>query len=105
MGPGSGNVAWCVAASAADEEGEVECLDEGDAGAVCADVEVEAAESVAAERVGAALEDDRAGAVGLDAGADDVLEELDVGVVVDAVVEGHVEGVVGTRVKWVIWTG
>lgn len=99
VGPGAGDVAGRVAAAADDEEGEVEGFDVGDAGAVGADVEVEAAQAVAAEAVGAALQDDGAGAVGVDAGADDVFEELDVGFVVDAVVEGHVEGVVGAWVE------
>lgn len=85
VGPEAGDVARGVAAAAEDEEGEVEFLDGGDAGAVSADVEVEAAEAVAAEGVGAALEDDGGGVVGGDAGGDDFVEEACVGVVVDAV--------------------
>ena len=48
VGPGAGDVAGCVAAAADDEEGQVEGFGEGDAGAVGADVKVEAAEPVAA---------------------------------------------------------
>ena len=70
-----------------------------------ADVEVEAAETVAAEGVGAALEDDGGRVVRGDAGADDGFEERDVVGVFDAVVEGHVEGVVGARVERVGGTG
>lgn len=47
VGPGAGYVARCVAAAATDEEGQVECFHEGDAGAVSADVQVEAAQAVA----------------------------------------------------------
>lgn len=103
VGPGAGDVARGIAATADDEERQAEGLDEGDAGAVGADVEVEAAEAVAAEGVGAALEDNGAGAVGVYAGADDVAEELDVRFVVDAVVEGDIDGVVRARVERVGW--
>ena len=64
VGPGAGDVAGGVAATAHDEEGEAEGFDVGDAGTVGGDVEVEAAETVTAEGVGAALEDDCAGLVG-----------------------------------------
>lgn len=99
VSPGAGDVAWGVATATDDEEREVKSFDEGDAGAVGGDVQVEAAETVAAEGVGTALEDDGARSVDFDAGADDVAEELDVGFVVDAVVEGDVDGVVGARVE------
>lgn len=59
-----------------------------------ADIEVEAAEAVAAEGVGAALDDDCGGVVVLDAGADYVSEEARIAFIVDAVVERDVEGVV-----------
>ena len=91
VGPQARDVARRVASAAEDQQREVEGLGVGDAGAVGTDVEVEAAEAVAAEGVGAALEDDGGGVVRLHAGADDVAEEFDVLVVVDAVVEGHVE--------------
>ena len=103
MGPGAGDVARGVAAAAEDEEGDAAldgvALGEGDAGAVAVDVEVETAEPVVAEGVGAALEDDGGRVVVLDRVADDVLEEVGVGVVVDAVVERDVDGVV---VAWVV---
>ena len=105
MRPEAGDVARGVAAAAEDEGGEVEFLDGGDAGAVGADVEVEAAEAIAAEGVGAALEDDGRGVVGGDAGGDDFVEEGGVGVVVDAVEQGDVEGVVGARVGGVRGAG
>ena len=65
---------------------------------MCTDVQVETAQSVAAERVGAALEDDGCGSVDVYRGADDVLEEFDVLVVFDARVERDVEGMVGAGV-------
>lgn len=101
VGPAPGHVGGGVAAAAEDEERDVEGLGVVDAGAVGLDAEVEAAEAVAAEGVGAALEDDGRGAVGGNAGADDVLEEADVLVVFDAVVEGHVEAVVSAGVAGV----
>jgi len=85
VGPKARDVARGVAAAAENEEREVEFLDSGDAGAVGPDVEVEAAEAIAAEGVGAALEDDGGGVVGGDTGGDDFVEEACVGVVVDAV--------------------
>ncbi len=102
VGPQAGDVARGVAAAAEDEQGQAEGLDERDAVAVGADVEVEAAEPVAAERVGAALQHDGGGAVGGDAGADDVLEQGDVVGVFDAVVQRHVERVVRARVERVV---
>ena len=97
VGPETGHVPRSVAAAAEDEEGEVEGLYELDAGAVGLDVEVEAAQAVAAEGVGAALEDDGGGPVRGDARADDVLEEGDVHFVLDAIVQGDIEGVAGAR--------
>ena len=92
------DVARRVAAAAEHEGGQVELLDEGEAGAVRLDAEVEAAQAVAAEGVGAALQHDGGGVVGRDRGADDVGEQARVLVVLDAVVQGHVEGVVRARV-------
>lgn len=105
VGPEARDVARGVATTAEDEEGEVEFLDSGDAGAVSTDVKVEAAEAVATEGVGAALEDDSGGVVGGDTGGDDFVEEARVGVVVNAVEEGDVEGVVGTWVGGVQGAG
>jgi len=99
VGPGARDVARRVAAAADDEQGQAEGLDVRDARAVRLHVQVEAAQPVAAEAVGAALQDDGAGPVRLDAGADDVLEELDVVGVLDAVVERDVDGVVGAGVQ------
>ena len=102
VAPGAGDVAGGVATAAEDEEGDA-ALDgvafgEGDAGAVAADVEVEATQAVVAEGVGAALEDDGGGVVVVDGGADDVLEEVLVRFVVDAVVQRHVDAVAVARV-------
>lgn len=63
-----------------------------------ADVEVEASQPVTTEAVGAALEDDGGRVIGAYAWADNVLEELGIGEVVDAVIEGYVEGVVRSRI-------
>ena len=96
--PQPGDVARCVAAAAEDEERPVALFHEREAGPVRRDAQVEAAEPVAAEGVGAALEHDGRRVIGLHARPDAVLEELDVLVVFDAVVQGHVQGVVGARV-------
>lgn len=85
IGPEAGHVTGRVAASTDDKEGQVEGFDEFDAGAVGTDVEVEAAEAVAAKGVGTTLEDDGCGVVFLDAGTDDFAEEGSVAVIVDAV--------------------
>ena len=63
-------------------------------------VEVEAAEAVVAETIGAALQDDGSGTVVFDCGANDGLKEVFVLDVVDAIVEGHVDGVVAS---WIVW--
>lgn len=62
------------------------------------DVEVKAAEPVAAEGVSAALKDNCCGVVVRHAGPHDVFEELGVGEIIDAVIQGDVEGVVRARV-------
>lgn len=105
VSPEPGNVAGRVPAAAEDEKRQVELLGEGDAGAVCLDVQIEATEPVAAEGVAAALEHDGGGLVDADAGPDNVLEELDVLLVFDAVVQRDVEGVVGARVGRVAGAG
>ena len=99
MRPCARDVAGGVAAPAEEEEWEVEPLAEGDAGAVGGDLEVEGAEAVAGETVGAALEDDGRGTVVLDAFADDRFEEPGVLPVADAVVKRDVESVMGAWVK------
>lgn len=99
--PGAGDVARGIPATTDDEEGQAEGFGEGDTGAVRAHVQVEAAQAVAAKTVGSALEDDCAGAVGVDAGADYVVVELNVGFVIDAVVERDVDGVVCAGVEGV----
>lgn len=101
MRPGAGDVARRVSATSDDKEGQVESLGESDAGAVGADVQIETSQPVTAQTVGAALEDDSAGAVGFDTGADDFLVEGYVGLVVDAVVQRDVDGVVGAWVEGV----
>jgi len=58
------------------------------------DIEVEATQPVRAEGVRAALQDNGGGAVVIDHGVDDALEQADVVLVVDAVAERDVEGVV-----------
>lgn len=103
--PETRHIARCVSAAAEDEQWEVEGFDKGDAGAVGADVEVEAAQPVAAEGVGAALENYGRGSVMLDAGTDDVAEEADIVVVLDAVVERHVERMMRAGVERVERTG
>ena len=97
--PQPGHIPGRIPAAAEHQQREVESLDERNAGAVRADVKIKAAQPVAAERVGAALQHDGRGTVMLDTGADDVAEEADIVVVFDAVVERDVEGVVGAGVE------
>ena len=63
-----------------------------------ADIQVEAAQSVQTQTICSTLEDDGAGSVGFDTGADDLFVEVYVVFVADAVVQGDVDGVVGARV-------
>ena len=63
------------------------------------DVQVKTAEPVTAQGVGATLKDDDGGSEGRHARLDDLAEEPGVILVVDAVVEGHVEGMMGARVQ------
>jgi hypothetical protein len=93
VAPCARDVAGRVAAAADEEEGPVVAFYGFDAEAVGFDVEVEAAEAVAAEGVGAGLEDDGLRVVFLDDGACDGGEEVLVLFVVDAVVDGDVEAV------------
>lgn len=97
--PQPGHIPGRIPTAAEHKQREVESLDKGNAGAVRADVEIEAAQPVAAERVGAALQHDGRRSVMLDARADNVAEEADIVIVFDAVVERDVEGVVGAGVE------
>ena len=74
VGPEAGDVTGSVAAAADNEEGQVEGFNVFKAGAVGFYVEVEAAKTIAAKGVGAALEDDCCGLVFSDARTDDILE-------------------------------
>ena len=94
VGPAAGDVSDGVAAAAEEEEREAVGLEELDAAPVSLEGEIEAAEAVAGEGVGAALEDDGGGLVGLHDFLHDGLEDGLVGVVVDAVADGEVDGVV-----------
>jgi len=94
VAPETADVARGISTTADEKEWEAEGLDEFDAGAVGADVEIEAAEAVGTEGVRTALEDDRRRAVGLYHRLDDGFEEAEVVLVIDAVAERDVEGVV-----------
>lgn len=72
--PQTGYVAGRVAAPAQDEQRDFEGFGEFDAGAVGTDIEVKAAQAVAAQGVGAALEDNGGRVIGTDTGANDVFE-------------------------------
>ena len=85
VGPEPCHVARRVPAAAEDEHGPVEGFREGDALPVRADVEVETPQAIAAEGVGAALEHDRSRVVSLDARSDDVFEQPDVALIIDAI--------------------
>ena len=92
--PAPGDVAEGVAAAAEDEGGDVEAAYELDAVGVASDAEVEATEPIAGQRVGTALQHDGAGGEALHDLADDGPEDGAEGVVVHAVGEGDVDGVV-----------
>ena len=94
VSPAPGDVAEGVSTAAEDEGGDVEAADELDAVGVAADAEVEAPEAVAGQGVGPALQHDGAGGEPLHDLADDGPEDGAEGVVVHAVVEGEVDGVV-----------
>ena len=94
VAPQSAHIAGGVPAPANQEQREPKRLDELDAGTVGPDIEVEATQPVRAEGVRAALQDNGGGAVVIDHGVDDALEQADVVLVVDAVAERDVEGVV-----------
>ena len=91
--PRARDVANRVAAAADDDHGHVEGAHEGDALGVARHAQVERAELVARERVGAALEDDGARAVPVHDVLQDGAEHAAVAVVVDAVLERVVDGV------------
>ena len=92
--PAPGDVAEGVATAAEDEGGDVEAANELDAVGVASDAEVEATEPIAGQRVGTALQHDGTGGEALHDLADDGPEDGAEGVVVHAVVEGEVDGVV-----------
>mmetsp|Transcript_6128 Transcript_6128/g.20644 ORF Transcript_6128/g.20644 Transcript_6128/m.20644 type:complete len:351 (+) Transcript_6128:838-1890(+) len=95
--PAARDVSDGVPAAAEDEDRHVESLHVLQALGVAFDGEVEAAESVAAERVRAGLKHHRVRLVHLHHLAHDGLEELLVGEIVNPVFERHVHGVVLAR--------
>ncbi|GIX63441.1 thioredoxin, putative [Babesia caballi] len=97
VGPAARDVANGVAAAAQHEQRDVEAAAEGHAARVALVAQVEAAQAVARQAVGAALEHDGARVVDLDALPDDDLEEVGEAVVVHAVVQRHVHAVVLAR--------
>mmetsp|Transcript_21755 Transcript_21755/g.64501 ORF Transcript_21755/g.64501 Transcript_21755/m.64501 type:complete len:428 (+) Transcript_21755:163-1446(+) len=96
--PAARHVADRVAAAAQDERGHLLLQHKAHALGVPPDGQVEAAEPVAAERVGAALQHDSAGLVHLHDLPDHGLEDGGVRGVVDAVLERKVDRVVLPRV-------
>ena len=93
VGPAAGDVPNGVPAASEDDHGDVEGLHEAHALAVAFDGEVEAAEPVRGEGVGAALEDDDRGPEGVHDLGHDGLEDVGVGGVVDGLVERDVHRV------------
>lgn len=100
--PAARDVVHSVAAAAEDQEGHVEFTDVVDAGAMCFDGEVEGAEAVAAEGVGAALEDDGGGTEGFNGAGNDSAEDGEIRVVINAVEKRDVESEVFTQAIAVI---
>lgn len=99
VGPGARDISRGVSTTSNDKEWKIEGFHVGNASAVCADIEVEAAKSIAAEAVSTTLQGYGTGFVRLYAGTDNILEELDVGFVVDAVMQGYIESMVGSWVE------
>ena len=94
VGPASGHVADGVAASAQEHEGQVVLLHEPHALGVALEGQIEAAQSVSGKGVSAALEDNSRGLVALHDLGHDGDKDVLVALVVDAVSEGEVDGVV-----------
>ena len=94
VGPGARHIADGVAAAAEQQQRQVVALHELDAASVALEREVEAAEAVARQRVGAALQHDGVGLIELHHLGHDRLKDGVVDVVVDAVAERKVDGVV-----------
>ncbi len=90
VGPAAGDVAQCVAAAAEHQQWQAQFLHVLDAFAVAVEAEVEAAEAVGGERVGAALQHNGRRLVVLHNVCDDGLEDEGVVGVVDAVLQRHV---------------
>ncbi|KAI4136886.1 MAG: hypothetical protein LQ340_008112, partial [Diploschistes diacapsis] len=99
VGPQARDVARGVAAAADQQQGQAEGLGVAHARAVRLDVQVEAAQPVAAQRVGAALQHDGRRPEGRHRGADHVPEQPHVLLVLDPRVQRHVERVVRARVR------
>ncbi len=102
VGPGSGHVARRIPAPAEQDHGQAQALAVPHTRAVALHPQVEAPEAIAGQRVGAALQGDGGRPVALVDGANDVLEEGLVLFVRDAVLQRHVDGVVGPRVVLVL---
>ncbi|RUS32932.1 hypothetical protein BC938DRAFT_473769 [Jimgerdemannia flammicorona] len=94
IGPASGDIANGIAAAANDQERQFELLDKAHALAMGLNREVEATEAVAAEGVGAALEDNGRGAECVNGGLHDGLEKVDVGNIINTVTERDVDRVI-----------
>ena len=97
VGPCLGDVAGGVAASTEDQQRDTQSLDEVDARPMGFDIQVETAEPITPKGVGAALDDDGGGAVDVIARPNDILEKLTVLLVVDAIIEGYVQGMMRAR--------
>ena len=98
IGPCAGHVAGGVATAAKHDHGNAKGFAKLCAGTVALDLQVEPTQAVAGERVGATLKgDDRRTELFVDL-ADDGLEEVAILLVGDAVVKGHIDGVVRTRI-------
>lgn len=99
VSPCFGNVPCGVASASQNKKRQVEFLDKGYAGTVAFDTDVEAAKSISSERVCAALENNGSWLVGSHTGSHDIFKELDVLVVLYAIMKRHIEGMVCTRTR------
>jgi hypothetical protein len=89
--PTSRDIVNRIPAPTEDQERYVEVFDEPYAISVCGNREVEGPNFVAPERIGSTLQNDDGRAEGSDDGIHDLAEDSEIGLVVDAIGERHIE--------------
>lgn len=97
--PGTGDIARRVTPATEHKKRNAKCLCVLDTRTVAGDIQVEASQSVAAQTIGPALQDNRSRLVGLYTRTNNVFEELNVGFIFDPVVERDVDGMMGAGIE------